>query len=128
MTYDRFVIARLRHRRASRLEVMVQPPSDLPVWRPTRYEFVINRQTAPLKQGLGWLADACNAFYRDKVLNAEEQHFRGASEVTFFGQRQQELKLVDQERRPRDPSLRRMNIMFAFRQTYVASKHKNCAG
>jgi hypothetical protein len=32
MTYDRFVIARLRHRRASRLEVMVQPPSDLPVW------------------------------------------------------------------------------------------------
>jgi CRISPR-associated protein Csm5 len=45
------------------------------------YEGFLNSQTTPLKQSLRWLADACNAFYRDRVLSAEEQYFRGLKSV-----------------------------------------------
>ena len=45
------------------------------------YEGFLNFQTAPLKQGLRWLAEACNAFYRDRVLVAEERYFRGLKSV-----------------------------------------------
>ena len=45
------------------------------------YEGFLNSQTAPLKQGLRWLAEACNGFYRDRVLDAEERYFRGLKSV-----------------------------------------------
>lgn len=45
------------------------------------YEGFLNTPTAPLKQGLRWLAEACNAFYRDRVLAAEERYFRGLKSV-----------------------------------------------
>jgi CRISPR-associated protein Csm5 len=45
------------------------------------YEGFLNRQTEPLKQGLRWLAEACNTFYRDQVLAAEERYFRGLKAV-----------------------------------------------
>jgi CRISPR-associated protein Csm5 len=45
------------------------------------YEGFLNQQTAPLKQGLRWIAEACNAFYRDQVLSAEEQYFRGLKSI-----------------------------------------------
>jgi CRISPR-associated protein Csm5 len=51
------------------------------------YEGFLNRQTAPLKEGLRWLAEACNAFYRDRVLAAEEQYFRGVKQVEEVYQR-----------------------------------------
>ena len=41
------------------------------------YEGFLNRETASLKQGLSWLAVACNSFYRDRVLTAEERYFQG---------------------------------------------------
>lgn len=51
------------------------------------YEGFLNSQTAPLKQGLHWLAEACNAFYRDRVLAAEEHYFRGLKAVEAVHQR-----------------------------------------
>jgi CRISPR-associated protein Csm5 len=45
------------------------------------YEGFLNQKTASLKPGLRWLAEACNAFYRDRVLAAEEQYFRGEKKV-----------------------------------------------
>ncbi|MDP2604158.1 MAG: type III-A CRISPR-associated RAMP protein Csm5 [Deltaproteobacteria bacterium] len=45
------------------------------------YDEFLNGRIARLKQGLGWLAEACNGFYRDKVLVAEETYFRGVPEV-----------------------------------------------
>lgn len=41
------------------------------------YAGFLNHKTASLKQGLRWLAEACNAFYKDRVVVAEEQYFRG---------------------------------------------------
>lgn len=51
------------------------------------YEGFLNRQTAPLKQGLRWLAEACNAFYLKRVLAAEEQYFQGLKQVEDIYQR-----------------------------------------
>jgi CRISPR type III-A-associated RAMP protein Csm5 len=45
------------------------------------YEGFLNWQTAPLKGGIRWLAEACNAFYRDRVLAAEERFFSGVPQV-----------------------------------------------
>lgn len=45
------------------------------------YEGFLNSETAPLKQGLRWLAEACNGFYRDRALAAEERYFRGLKSV-----------------------------------------------
>lgn len=41
----------------------------------------LNRETERLKQGPAWLAKACNAFYRDRVLAAEERYFKGVRPV-----------------------------------------------
>lgn len=41
----------------------------------------LNRETERLKQGPSWLAKACNAFYRDRVLAAEERYFKGVRPV-----------------------------------------------
>ena len=51
------------------------------------YEGFLNQQTAPLKQGLRWLAEVCNAFYRDRVLTAEERYFQGVKQVEEVYQR-----------------------------------------
>jgi len=51
------------------------------------YEDFLNPQTSPLKQGVRWLAEACNAFYRDRVLAAEERYFRGLKSVEVAYQR-----------------------------------------
>ncbi len=59
------------------------------------YESFLNQQTAPLKQGLRWLAEACNAFYQDRVLAAEERYFRGFKSVeTVY---QQIRSAIDQD-------------------------------
>lgn len=44
-------------------------------------EGFLNSATAQLKQGPSWLAKACNAFYRDRVLAAEERYFKGVRPV-----------------------------------------------
>lgn len=51
------------------------------------YEGFLNPKTVPLKRGLRWLEEVCNAFYRDKVLAAEEQYFRGLKQIEQVYQR-----------------------------------------
>lgn len=51
------------------------------------YEGFLNDKTAVLKQGLHWIAEACNAFYRDRVLATEERYFRGIKPVEDVYQR-----------------------------------------
>lgn len=51
------------------------------------YEGFLNAPTAPLKHGLQWLAEACNGFYRDRVLTAEEKYFQGVKPVEDVYQR-----------------------------------------
>jgi CRISPR type III-A-associated RAMP protein Csm5 len=51
------------------------------------YDGFLNQKTAPMKQGIRWLAEACNAFYTAQVLTAEEKYFQGVSEVEKVYQR-----------------------------------------